>query len=83
MTPRASACVHTGEVKGTCRAISGRPGQLGKRVRFDSGASHCSSFEHLAYVHTDTAQIQDLHIRTLGGYEKVNTERLVYEKHER
>ena len=78
-----SPAAFTGEVEGTCRAISGRPGQLGKKVRFDTDANHCPSFEYLAYVHTDTAQIQDIHTRTLGGYEKVNTDRLVYEKHER
>ena len=73
-----------GEVEGTCRAIAGdRPGQLGKKVRFDTDASQCPSFEQLGYVHTDYSQIQDQHTRTLGGYDEVKTDRLVYERHER
>lgn len=72
------------ELEGYCQAFAGdRPGQPGKKVRFDSDASQCYKFDQLAYVHTDTAQIQDQHTRTLGGYEEVKTDRLVYEKHER
>ena len=81
-----SYCVeHFGsELEGTCRVLPGdRPGQRGKKVRFDTDASQCPKFEQLAYVHTDTSQIQDQHTRTLGGYEEVKSDRLIYEKHER
>lgn len=77
-------CQQFSEVEGVCRVIPGeKPGQRGKKIRFDTDASQCSKFEKLAYVHTDYAQIQDFHTRTLGGQEDVKTDRLVYEKHER
>ena len=73
-----------GEQEGVCRALAGdRPGQPGKKVRFDNDAAQCSSFQPVAYVHTDTSQILDHHTRTLGGSEEVKSDRLVYEKHER
>ena len=78
------ALAPTSELEGFCRAFAGdKPGQPGKKVRFDMDASECSKFEQIAYVHTDTAQIQDQHTRTLGGYQEVKTDKLVYEKHEK
>ena len=77
-------CARFSEVEGVCQVTAGdKPGAHGKKVRFDTDASQCPKFEGLAYVHTDTAQIQDLHTRTLGGYEEVKTDRLIYERHEK
>ena len=72
------------EIEGVCRATAGdKPGQVGKKVRFDTDATQCSNYEQVAYVHTDTSQIQDLHTRTLGGYEEVKTDKLIYERHQK
>lgn len=72
-----------GELEGWCRVIGGeKPGQPGKKVRFDTDANNCEKFEKLAYVYTDSSQVHyDPHLRVYGGYEEVKSDRLIYEKH--
>ena len=72
------------EIEGACRVIQGdKPGQRGKKLRFDTNASQCSKWEPLAFVYTDTAHSLNIRTRTLGEYEEVKSDRLVYERHQR
>ena len=72
------------EVEGVCRVLPGdKPRQKNKRVTFDTDASQCPQFMPCEHITTDTSQVLDQYTRTLGGYEAVPSDRLIYEKHAR
>lgn len=72
------------EVQGLCRVLPGdKPKQRNKLASWDMDASQCAKYQPLEFVRTDTSQVLDLHTRTLGGFEDVKSDRLVYEKHAR
>lgn len=77
-------CISYSEVEGICRVLPGdRPKQKHKTVTFDMDASQCTKFVQCEFVRTDTSQVLDQYTRTLGGFDEVKSDRLVYEKHER
>ena len=77
-------CMALSEVEGVCRVLPGdRPKQKNKMVKFDMDASQCDQFLPCVFVRTDTSQVLDQYTRTLGGFEEVKSDRLVYEKHDR
>ena len=72
------------EVEGVCRALPGdKPRQKHKMVTWDMDASQCPKFTQCEHITTDTSQVLDQYTRTLGGYQEVQSDRLVYEKHAR